>query len=124
MYKLEDYGARKKHCGGGGRLYEVGGICVWCVYVCVFVCCMGGGGGACVRVTKCGIGGWASGWKGRQTDRQRQRETHTHTENVGGAYNSVFSKSHLNLSGECICRHLKKEKEKKRDNKRKICDCT
>ena len=61
--------------GRGGRMYEVGGG-VYVCGVCICVLYVGGGGSACVRVTKCGIGGWASGWKGRQTDRDRERQTH------------------------------------------------
>ena len=63
-------------CGGGG-MYEVGGGwgvygCGVCMCVCICVLYVGGGeGGAWVHMTKCGIGGWASGWGGRQTDRQR-----------------------------------------------------
>ena len=69
-------------------------MCGVCMRVCICVLYVGGGeGGAWVHMTKCGIGGWASGWGGRQTDRQRQRETDTQKERMWAGRITLCSRS-------------------------------
>ena len=65
-------------------------------------------------------------WVGERVGRERQTDRQTETDReregwpVGGAYNSVFSKSRHNLTGECMCRRLTK-KERKKDRYMTTC---